>query len=161
MNKDLRVYIKEGYQKFRTGVYSINMIKVTVEPNELCFFYKEIERDAKYPAVIPFEIIKETASRELAKNIVDNLVYKEEVQRGETIYTFSINDYSIKESKEKQQIINQLKDERDTLSVRVNELLDKNLELTHVNNYNSRSLFQKIKDYILNRKKFNLTLGEY
>ena len=158
MKEDIEVYIKEGFQKFRPSVCSIDTITLKPIPRYISFVYK-----ASNNPRASLEIMRETASRELAKKIVDNLTYKKEDQRDETIYTFSVKDYSIKESEVKQQIIDNLRDERNHLSTKVNELLDENLQLTqlvYINNYNSRSLFQKIKDYILYRKVFNLSLEE-
>ena len=162
MKEDIEVYIKEGFQKFRPDVCSVETITLKPIPRYISFVHK-----ASNNPRTSLEIMRETASRELAKKIVDSLVYKKEYKKGfqgdETIYTFSIKDYSIKESEVKQQIIDNLRDERNTLSTKVNELLDENLQLTqlvYINNYNSRSLFQKIKDYILYRKEFNLNLEE-
>ena len=156
MIKDVEVNIKEGFQKFRTGVCSVEKITLKPIPSRYISF---IDRNDNLN--IPIEAIRANASRELAKKIVSSLVYKKEVQGDETIYTFSVKDYSIKESEVKQQIINQLRDERNDLSTRVEVLLYENLRLVYVNEYNSRSLFQKIKDYILHRKKFNLKIKEY
>ena len=157
--KEFTVDIKEGWQKFRKGVCSVEEIKII--PSERYITYTE--RHKRSDNSVPFEVIKETASKEIANKIIDNLVYGKHLcneDGSEITYTFSIRDYTADKMREKQKLVDETFLEKLELSTRVNKLTDKNSQLEASIEFNSRSLFQKIKDYILYRKEFNKNLDD-
>lgn len=156
-NDELVIDIKEGYQYLSKGAFSINTI--TIKPKEHFISFEESLLNSY--GRLPLSVIKENASKELANKIIDNLVYKKQQMYNNTVFhTFSIKDYSIRESQEKQQRIDNLLEIIDNLNKRVTGLFIRNFELEDIIKYNSRSIFQKIKDYILYRSKFNKSLAD-
>ena len=87
----LKVNIKEGWQRFRKGVCSVEEIKII--PTERYIAYAERSSSLNN---VPLEDIKEIASKEIANKIIDNLVYGKQFCKentSEVIHTFSIRDY--------------------------------------------------------------------
>lgn len=104
---------------------------------------------------IPFEVIQERASSELAKIILSKLKYRKVKNYDDSFdYIFSINDYTILESKEKEQIINNLLNDIKSLENTYNKLQVKYDELYLIAKYNNRPLLQKLKESLLYDKPF-------
>jgi len=158
MNDILKVHVKSGYKVNDINSASFNTI--TIEPEVLNYYVFE---DFRSNFDVPIDVIKEMASEEIAKNIVNKLTYrKDEKYDGTIVHYFSIKDYTIKESAEKEQIINNLTNDYNNLTKDYSELttmyyklIDRYDILNEVYRYNSRNIFEKIIDWVLYDKVFN------
>ena len=140
----LRVDIKPDFN-LRHNPYSVAINTITIEPEHfgICFENRRHERE------VPLEVLKDRASVELAKELLNKLKYstEENKRHNSVIHKFSIYDYTTTERKQQQQILQSKERYIDALETRMQRLLNELM-------YLKRPIMQKIKEWLLYDKGF-------
>ena len=136
---------------FYTDVSSISVYKITIRPKQLTVSIA----DSK----VPMRVLYDMASKGLARNIVNQLVYTSYTDYSGyapiKYHQFSVNDFTITEREVSKQVISGLTTDLNNLQTRYTKLHNSYAELSGVYKYNSRSIVTKLIDWILYDKPFN------
>ena len=141
---------------FYTDNNSISVYKITIRPKQLTV---SIQSSCNPDKEVPMRVLYDMASKELARNIVNQLVYTSYTDYSGYVPTkyhqFSVNDFTITEREVSKQVITGLTADLNNLQTRYTKLHNSYAELSGVYKYNSRSIVTKLIDWILYDKPFN------
>lgn len=133
------------------------------EPHSIAINTITIESETLYHRIvsqhsnIPMVEIRRQASIKLAEYLIDKLKYDitKDERYNSTIYTFSIYNYTTLEKDKLERIIKELNSKIADLSSFNCELRYRRVALENIISYNSRSLFTKLKEWLLLGRPFN------